>query len=152
MRKRINLSATTVYRGGRTARVWAGETKRVALAHYKDGAAFSFSLPSKGGGITEICMEVGSADFRHIVSTLLRGDRRTAMREMASALARELEQQTDHDRAVARVARDSVLEAARKAYAKAPKGRNHAERLTRDMVQELVEQLDEADESIGDAT
>ena len=146
MGKLGNLSATAVSRNGRTVKGWTPGTNEVTLSASRKGVAFFFSIRSKGGGITDIKMEIGLADFRQVLSALLRADRRHAMYEMAGALAGELERQTEHDRKVARTARRAVLNAARRAYFQAPKDRNHDERLTRDMVRKLVEQLDKADE------
>ena len=141
------LAAAKVYRSGRTARAWNHETNRVDLDTEKDSLNLKFSLSSKGGGITEVQIAIGPDDFSALVAAMVSVDRGRATREMAAIVASELAKQPDYDRVTARGARESVVEAASVAYEQAPEGRDHAERLTRDMVRQLVEQLNKLDEA-----
>ena len=63
-----------------------------------------------------------------------------------ATLAAELAKQSDHDKVTVRKARQSVVKAANKAFEDAPEGRDHAERLTRDMVEQLVSDLNKSDD------
>jgi hypothetical protein len=143
----MKLSAADVSRAGRTARSWNEGTDKVDLDHEEGFLRLKFSLSSKGGGITDILMTIGAADFSALLGAMVSADRGRAMREMSAALAAQIAKQPEHDRVVIRKARKSVLHAARRSFDEAPEGRNHAERLTRDMVHQLVEQLEKADES-----
>lgn len=139
------LKAAVVWRAGRTARSWNHETNKVELDTEKELLQFKFSLTSKGGGITDVRLTIGADDFAPLALAMLTADRSRAMQETSAALAAELTKQTEFDAATIRKARESVVEAAEKAYTEAPAGRDHAERLTRDVVRQLVEQLDEQD-------
>jgi hypothetical protein len=140
------LAAAKVSRSGRTARTWNDETNKVELGTEEDSLELKFSLSSKGGGITDVKIAIGPEDFAALIAAMVSADRGRATREMAAKLASELAKQPDYDRVTARKARESVTKAARRAYEQAPEGRDHAERLTRDMVGQLVEQLNKSDE------
>src|SRR5262249_55212166 len=144
--------AAEVRRGGRTARSWTFETSNVQLETENGKLRLRFSLSSKGGGITDVKVTIGSADFSALAGALATADRSIAVQAMSATLTAELSKQPEFDLALTRTARQSVVEAAARAFRDAPDGRDHAERLTWDMVRQLVEQLNEADsaESEGD--
>jgi len=140
------LSTASVSRSGRTARSWNHETNKVDLEADDGSILFRFSLSSKGGGITDVLLAVGSADFAAMIATLAKADRTRAITEMASTVAAELAKQSEHDKVTVRRARQSVVKAADKAFEDAAEGRDHAERLTRDMVEQLVSELNKSDD------
>jgi hypothetical protein len=139
------LVAAKVLRSGRTARTWKDETERVDLDPGREGLRFTFSLASKGGGVTDVRLAVGTNDFRAVLTAMIGTDRGLAMREMAATLAAELVRQREIEIEIIQKGRQSVLEAARSAYMDAPDGRDHAERLTKDMVEALVSNLNAED-------
>ena len=139
------LTAAKVFRAGRTARAWNHETNAVDLASEKEAVRLKFDLSSKGGGITEVRVIIGPDDFSVMVAAMAKADRTRALQAMASILASELAKQSEFDTEIVQKARQSVVEASQKAYSDAPEGRDHAERLTRDMVTQLVEELNEKD-------
>src|SRR5690349_20050399 len=96
----MKLSSAQVFRSGRTARTWNDETERVDLDKEKDESAIclTFSLSSKGGGITEVKVVIGADDFAAVVSAMTSADRGRAMREMASMLATEIANQPAYDK------------------------------------------------------
>jgi hypothetical protein len=148
----MKLAAAEVWRSGRTARMWNTETKQVSLDPGKEGLSFEFELRSKGGGVTEVKLTIGPEDFRTIITVMARARRSVAVCEMAAALANELKNQASHDAAKIRKGRQSVVEAAERALTEAPAGRDHAERLMREMVEELVERLNKEDETKSTVT
>jgi hypothetical protein len=119
----------------------------VELVKVEQSISFTFCLSSKGGGVTEVKVEIGPDDFAAIISVMINADRGRAMRDIASALATELANQPDYDKTITRQARESVAKAALHAYQEAPSGRDHAERLVSDVVRQLVETLNNADEA-----
>jgi hypothetical protein len=145
------LSSSKVYRAGRTARSWNYETDSVSVGTAKSAARLNFNLSSKGGGITEVQLEIGAQDFPAVIRTMLFANRTTTMQAIAAALATELANQSEQDRLIKRRARESVVEAADLAFSQAPAGKDHAERLTRDVVSQLVAQLNAADEPASES-
>ena len=139
------LTAAAVSRRGQTARTWNSGTNNVQLGADKTNLSLKFSLNSKGGGVTDINLVIGAADFDAIVKNMVSADRENAMRTMAATLALEIENQSAHDRITIQDARKSVVEAAKEAYMSAPQGRDHAEKLTLDMVEQLVDDLAKLD-------
>jgi hypothetical protein len=146
------LTNATVYRSGRTARSWTHETDKVEIYDERETVRFRFSLASKGGGITDVKLNIGPDDFSALTAAMIEADRGQAMKHMSAALANAISNQPDEDRCVVRNARKSVIEAAEDAFRAAPDGRDHAERLTRDMVQQLVRELNERDDAQSDDT
>jgi hypothetical protein len=145
----IKLDSARVSRGGRTSNTWTREPTEVRL--YDKALALKFSLRSKGGGITDVLLEVDSVDFSSVLASMLKCDRKKTLQLIASTLKDEIEREAELEQAKVRAIRRSVVEAAERAFREAPEGRDHAERLTRDMVTQLVDQLDKADDESGGA-
>jgi hypothetical protein len=143
----MKLTAAEVRRAGRTAREWNLEASRVELDTDDDSLDFQFSLSSKGGGITDVKVSIGLGDFGAVISAMFEANRGRAMHEVAAALATEIAKQPEHDKRLARQARDSVVGAANEAYQSAPTGRDHAERLVLEVVRQHVDQLNKSAES-----
>ena len=142
------LNNAKVYRGGQTAR-GLDEVKQPNVSLYGSilgRISFDFSLPSKGGGITKVRIEIGPDDFYSLAAAMTEAHREHSMLVMAKTLSRKLAEQPELDQMLMRSGRNSVVKAAKDACKKAPASHNHAERLTHEMVQQLVEQLNEPDE------
>src|SRR5437773_2335579 len=101
------LTAAAVSRRGQTARTWNSGTNNVQLGADKTNLSLKFSLNSKGGGVTDINLVIGAADFDAIVKNMVSADRENAMRTMAATLALEIENQSAHDRITIQDARKS---------------------------------------------
>jgi hypothetical protein len=145
------LSSAKLLRAGRTARSWNFESNDVKVGTVEAGIRLNFNLSSKGGGITQVQLEVGAQDFAALVFAMVSADRGAAMRVIADALAGEIAKQPEHDRMAVQRGRESVGEAADRAYRQAPTGKDHAERLTSDMVGQLIAELNKADETASGA-
>ena len=139
------LEAAEVSRAGRTARTWNHETDQVELVSVRDAVCLTFSLGSKGGGITDVKLTIGADDFAALASAMASANRGRATREMAATVASEIAKQSDYDTLIVREARESVADAAENAYMEAPQGHDRAEKLLRDMIRELVDKLNESD-------
>ena len=92
------LAAAQVFRSGRTARTWNHETDKVELGTGANGLEVRFSLSSKGGGITEVQVTIGSEDFAVLTAAMTSADRVSATREMAATLASEMARQTEYEK------------------------------------------------------
>jgi hypothetical protein len=141
-----SLAAAKVSRAGRTARTWNHETNEVKLDGEKEALRLIFSLSSKGGGITDVQIVINPDDFGALVAAMVTADRARALREMTAAVAKEVSRQSEYDKANIRKGRASVSEAADRAFYDAPSGHDHAERLTKDMVEQIVEKLNASDD------
>jgi hypothetical protein len=139
------LGSAQVFRAGRTARSWNHENDKVDLDSRDDSLELLFSLSSKGGGVTEVRVTIGGDDFGTLARGMAQANRSHALHAMAVALANELEKQAEFETAAIRKGRESVLEEAQRAYAEASAGHDHAERLTRDVVEQMIEKLNESD-------
>ena len=63
----MRLQKSIVRRGGVRARSWYGETREITGDVSAEGLNFRFILPSKGGGDTDILLEVGSDRSEDVV-------------------------------------------------------------------------------------
>src|SRR5258708_2342407 len=130
----MRLTGAEVSRAGRTARTWNDGTTKVDLLDSdsdEHNLRLKFSLSSKGGGITDIQLSIGSKDFAALAAAMVSADRGPALREMAAILAREVAKQPDYDRVTTRKARETGKEAGRRETKEAPEGRDPAARPTR---------------------
>ena len=66
----MQLEHSSVRRGGVTSQYWYGGTQQVTAAIGQGGIDFGFTLPSKGGGETQIQLTVGIEDLRALLMKL----------------------------------------------------------------------------------
>ena len=66
----MQLQHSNVKRGGVTAQYWYGETNVVSGNVNESGLHLRFTLPSKGGGDTDILLTVGPEDLQLILRDL----------------------------------------------------------------------------------
>ena len=57
----------TAYRSGETAPHWTDDCYKETLTHGTDQILFTLSMPSKGGGVTEVQLRVTSESFEALV-------------------------------------------------------------------------------------
>ena len=55
------------YRSGETAPHWTDDCYKETLTHGTDKILFTLSMPSKGGGVTEVQLRVTSESFEALV-------------------------------------------------------------------------------------
>jgi hypothetical protein len=63
----LELRHTFVKRGGITAKRWYGGTQVLDARLMPDALRLRFQLPSKGGGQTDIMLEIGAKDWPSII-------------------------------------------------------------------------------------
>jgi hypothetical protein len=138
---RVLLQDTIVRRAGVTARQWNLETREVRCGAEGKRIEFLCQISSKGGGTTEVLIQIGAQDFATIIATMCESDRQSAMAAMAAELVREIVQQPSRDAALAQEARKAVVDLAQKKVWQAPAADNDAQRLICNGVKKLVEEL-----------
>jgi hypothetical protein len=83
----MELKDTVISRGGATSRTWYESYKNCEFNISRDGDSleFTFSMPSKGGGTTDVRMNIGKADVAAIVGEIVNkwpGNIRTTVKFM----------------------------------------------------------------------
>lgn len=68
----MKLQNSLVRRGGKTSSTWSGNTERILAYTDNKGLRFRFSIPSKGGGETDIQLSVGNEDMAELLKALAR--------------------------------------------------------------------------------
>jgi hypothetical protein len=81
------LCDSTVLRGGQTSTSpLAIETRHVELSAEPKRVRIDFSIASKGGGTTCICLTIGPGDFRNLIENMIVSDHAAAMSAMSGEL------------------------------------------------------------------
>ena len=70
----MQLRHSSVKRGGVTSQYWYGGTQEIFAELSEGGLGFSFTLPSKGGGETQIQLSLGVEDLRVLLEQLAEKD------------------------------------------------------------------------------
>jgi hypothetical protein len=95
------LNHTTVWRGGVTAKYWYGAINYVSISSASE-LRFRFTMPSKGGGDTNVEMQVGPEDFPTILEAMMLVDRQAAMEAMSIELSRQVSAQRERRKSLLR--------------------------------------------------
>lgn len=137
------LQATEVYRGGSTARQLIRETRKVEVepSDDKNALQISFSMDSKGGGVTIVHVDIGPEDFSTMLDTMVSIDRQTAISAMANELAKQIAKQPEYDAKIADSTLDSVKSAAFMKYLRAPAENRETEDFTHKQVNKLIGEM-----------
>jgi hypothetical protein len=139
------LKETKVRRGGVTARHWY-ETIHTVAATASSELRISFSMDSKGGGRTQVQMEIGPQDFPTLLEMMSLVNRDAAMKAMSVEMARQIETQSERDaravEAASRKARTEIQQAAmRKQFSKGFL-KNEQERVVHSGVKEIIAEIE----------
>lgn len=68
----MDLKHSKVSRGGVTSRYWYGSTTNIRTGDVGDGLTIRFSLPSKGGGYTDVAVVIGRDDLKRLLPGVAR--------------------------------------------------------------------------------
>jgi hypothetical protein len=82
------LDNSTVKRAGVTAKYWTHGTNDIDLDVGMSAINLSFAIDSKGGGQTQIELEIRHEDFAVILATMSAANRQAALLAMCNELAR----------------------------------------------------------------
>ena len=148
------LADTVISRCGKTARYVNEETRVVRLrtksASKSEGGSASavqlfFSISSKGGGKTEVYVDIGQGEFADILAAMVATARPAAMTAMSAELAKQLSEQALHDSVTRERARNAVVDLAKQKYDSAPSDHDDAENLVYKQVAKLAKELHDAE-------
>ncbi|WP_375461406.1 hypothetical protein [uncultured Enterovirga sp.] len=82
-----SLSKSNVLRAGVTAAYWSPGTSKISVSGSKLGVSANFIIASKGGGRTQIKVNINPEDFEHIVTEMMKSDPAKALKAMSTAIA-----------------------------------------------------------------
>lgn len=134
------LKSTRVRRGGVTSRQWSGTINSVSLTTASE-LRLSFVMASKGGGDSDVQMEIGPADFPLLVEAMCAVDRQAAMGAMAIELSRQIADQPQRNKAIRKRTATKIREAAEEKYYAKPTGQDERERTVLEGIREITTEL-----------
>lgn len=78
----------SVKRGGVTSRYWSGNGSNISVESDKFDKvlSISFSISSKGGGETSVCVFIDGESFNQVAAHMMRADRDKAIKAFGTAL------------------------------------------------------------------
>jgi hypothetical protein len=135
------LKGTTVRRGGVTARYWYESISSVSI-NASSQINIGFSMDSKGGGQTQVQMEIGPEDFPTLLQMMSLVNRQAAMEAMSTELARQVQTQPERNIELARAARAEVHELATTKFMAKPYGEDEQERIVQTEVGKLIAEIE----------
>ncbi len=139
------LKGTTVRRGGVTAHYWYETIHSVSVAASSE-LRLSFSMSSKGGGYTQVQMEIRPEDFPTILEMMALVDRQPAMEAMAAELARQVSIQPEQDaktnERATRRAREEIQQFARQKYISKASGQDERERIVQTGINQIISEIE----------
>lgn len=148
------LKQAKVYRGGTSSPYRRHETSQVYLTRFGEACRLSFTISSKGGGTTEIYVDIGPDDFREVATMMTLADRLSGTNALSAVLAEALAKQRDIEENIRKRAHQEVVEFAENKYDDAPFDDNSLEELVKIRVQRLVSEMHEpppADDAADEA-
>ena len=81
------------FRSGETSPYWSSNPYKETIAVQSDEIKLTLSMPSKGGGVTEVAIMVDADSFNELATVMMKADANAAIRAFGAALA---EWQPDH--------------------------------------------------------
>jgi hypothetical protein len=102
------LCDSEVYRGGASQQTLNHETSNINISAERS-FKIEFTIDSGGRGRTQVRLTIGPKDFEKLIGSMTRSHRQIAMAAMANELQRQISEQPDFDKQVARRARASLL-------------------------------------------
>ncbi|MBV1708142.1 MAG: hypothetical protein KGQ37_13165 [Hyphomicrobiales bacterium] len=75
------------FRSGETSPYWSKDPYKEAMSVHDDELRMSFSMPSKGGGVTEVALQIADDSFEELAALMLKASPHAAIRAFGAALA-----------------------------------------------------------------
>jgi hypothetical protein len=116
----MRLTHSNVLRSGVTARYWASGTDEVDVSSNPKSVSIRFRIDSKGGGQTEVELNIRPKDFSALLRAMADTNRETTIHAIGEELARQIAQQPQHDRRLAQAVRQGLIDLAKQRYDSAP--------------------------------
>lgn len=135
------LKGTTVRRGGVTARYWYETIDSVSISAATQ-INIAFTMDSKGGGRTQVQMEIGPEDFPTLVQMMSLVNRQAAMEAMASELAHQVQTQPARNLETASTARAEIRQLAFSKFVTKPSGADQQERIVHTGLSQLISEIE----------
>ena len=73
------------FRKGEKSSRWSNDPDREQLTHTNNQVLLNFSMPSKGGGFTEVQLQVTSESFEALVQSMIDANQNAAVRALVRA-------------------------------------------------------------------
>lgn len=146
------LKDSAVRRGGQTSRYSEFETNNIRI-HASDGSKailVTFSIASKGGGVTVVDVTIRSEDFQLLIESMVEADRQSTMNAISMELAKQIGKQPIHDRALIAEGRTSVRREAESELRMAPTEKKTAARLALETVNTLIRHIENESQAAED--
>jgi hypothetical protein len=138
------LKATTVSRGGVTSKRWYEHINSVSI-NPSTGVQIRFSMSSKGGGYTDVSVEIRPEDFPTLLETMSLVNREAAMQAMAIELSRQVSTQPERDQKAISLAKSQaaqdIQDRAWSKYFGEPLGQDERGRIVKEGVSEIIGEL-----------
>lgn len=132
-----DLTGAKVRRGGVTANRWYDTINDVSIRS-ADTVRIRFVMASKGGGDTEVQLEIPPKGFPAILKAMAEVDREATLQAASLELARQLSSPTARQEAFNYEGESRVLDAARRKYRKKAGDDSEREQATYHDVGEIV--------------
>ena len=75
------------YRSGETSPYWSSDPYKEAVSAHSGEIQLSLSMPSKGGGVTEVAVMIDHDSFDELAAVMMKADADAAIRAFGLALA-----------------------------------------------------------------
>jgi hypothetical protein len=116
----MRLTHSNVLRSGVTARYWSHGTDEVDLASNPKSLSIRFRIDSKGGGETEIELNIRPKDFPALLRAMSDTNREATIHAVGEELARQIAEQPQRDRRLAQSVRQGLIDLAKEKTDGAP--------------------------------
>ncbi len=139
------LKETIVKRGGVTAHYWYETIHYVAVGAASE-LRLSFSMASKGGGTTQVQMQIRPRDFSTIIEMMSLVDRQATMEAISTELARQIQTQPERDakaiEGAKKQAGEAIQQLASQKYLSKPRGEDEREAIVSTGVRALIAEIE----------
>ena len=139
------LPHSRLFRAGRTAKQWSVLSTELSMTARSRGLELAFGMPSKGGGITDVKIELDADDFYSLILEMVAAERQAALVAMTAILAQEIAAQPGRDDMLRRKGREDIRDAADRAWFSAPYNENGSQKLVRDSVRQFINEMKAAE-------
>jgi hypothetical protein len=136
----MRLTHSSVRRSGVTSRYWSPGTDEVDLSSTPRSLSVRFHIDSKGGGQTEIELNVRPKDFPALLRAMSDTNREATIHAVGEELARQIAEQPQRDRRLANYVRQNLIDLAKEKYETAGAGEDHEAKALFYGIRRLIEE------------
>jgi hypothetical protein len=143
----MRLTHSNVLRGGVTARYWDPGTDEVDLSSNPKSVSLRFRIDSKGGGETEIEVNIRPKDFAPLLRAMSDTNREATIHAVGEELARQIAEQPQRDKRLAQSIRQGLIDLAKEKLDGAPEDDKEAKTVLSGLRRLIDEQVRSEDDS-----